>query len=245
MNKRKGEFTAGLVTFAALGFGLFLMPTVLAHSPKSSGIQSVTDNPIPLEESSRRTNEQPEDSSDVSQGQEHAPGSDTASQEPDLNAISREQAISNALTALAASGFDTQEFEKQPVETRYLAENAPAGDPVWAIVFRNDQEGYASAFGSDVTDEIREKIAAVGTLEDCVDENGTPGIRAHYGYTVYTLVEVNAFTGAYLRHGESIVALGEPLEINKTSWTPVTKAEWEQETARQQQLQKEMETSNP
>ena len=150
---------------------------------------------------------------------------------PDMNAISGKEAAKLALDALAVQGFDI----------RYIAETVPAGEPVWAVVFRSDRQGYASAFGTELDEETRAKIAAIGEVETCTDENGVPGIRAWYSYTLYTLVEINAFSGKYIRHGESVVSLGSPLVMEKTKWVPTTEKAWEAERQKQEMLQKEME----
>lgn len=214
----KGEFAATIFALLVLAFSFAVMPPVLAEALESSGIQTITGNTFALSESSS-----------------------AATQQTDLNAISKEQAINNAVEALNSFGFDTQDFEAQPIEMRYISENAPAGDSVWAVIFRDDQDGYAYVFGNDVNDETREKLAALGKVEACTDENGTPGICAHYSYTRYTLVEINALSGKYVRHGESVVEYGKTLHIEETFWASTTEEAWEQERQRQEQLQQEME----
>ena len=193
---RKREFTAIIGAFAVLTFSLVVMPSVLAAAPETSDVQTVTGNTVALNDNS----------------------SAAAVQAKEYNAISEEQAIINAMAALESLGFDTEDFKNQPTEPLYIAETVPAGDPVWAIIFRDDQDGYAYVFGDDMNDETREKLAAIGEVESCTDENGTPGIRAHYSYTRYTLVEINALSGEYVRHGVSIVELGKPLNMEETYW---------------------------
>ena len=214
----KGEFVAIIGSLAVLAFSFTVMPSILAAEPETSDIQTVTVNSEVLNEDKPTGN----------------------TQTVDINAITKEQAITNAISTLKSLGYDVQDFEVQPVETRYLEENAPAGDPIWAVIFRDDQDGYVYAFGNEVNDEVREKIAAVGEVEECTDENGVPGIRAHYSYTRYTLVEINAFDGAYVRHGETVVELGTPLDIEETYWAPTTEEAWEQEQQRQEKLEREL-----
>lgn len=214
----KGEFVAIIGSLAVLVFSFAVMPSVLAAGPETSDIQTVTVNSEVLNEDKPTGN----------------------TQAADINAITKDQAIANAISALESLGYDVQDFGIQPVETRYLEENAPAGDPIWAVIFCDDQDGYAYAFGDEVNDEVREKIAAIGEVEKCVDENGVPGIRAHYSYTRYTLVEINALSGKYIRHGESIVELGKSLKIEETYWAPTTQEAWEQERQRQEQLEQEL-----
>lgn len=217
--KMKGELLVVMFTLAILMFNFAVMPLVLATVSETSDIQTVTGNTEALNESS----------------------SAGTAQVMNFNAISKEQAIKSAIAALKSSGFDTQDFKNQPIETRYITETAPAGDPVWAIIFCDDKDGYAYAFGNEVNDETRDKLAALGEVETCTDENGTPGIRAHYSYTRYTLVEINALSGKYIRHGDTTVELGEPLHIDETHWTPITEEDWEQERQRQEELQQKME----
>lgn len=215
IRNHKGELAVLATAVAALAFSFMIMPSVLALAAASSDIQTIVVDTAALEENI-------------------APNH---SQTMDINAISEEQAITYAMVALESLGFDTENFEDQPVETRYLAENAPAGDPIWAVIFRDDQDGYVTAFGDEVNDEVREKIAAVGEVEECTDDNGVPGIRAHYSYTRYTLVEINALSGEYVRHGESIVEPGKPFKIEETYWAPTTQEAWELERQRQEQLE--------
>lgn len=212
----KGEIAALAIAAVVLAFSFRVMSSVLASAEVSSDIQTVTVDTAALEEN---------------KAAEHP-------QTLDINAVSEEQAVANAASALASLGFDTDEFEDQPVEVRYLSENAPAGNPVWAVIFRDDQEGYAAAFGDAVNDEVRKKIAAAGEAEECADENGEPGIRAHYSYTRYTLVEINALSGDYVRHGESIAEYGKPLKIEETYWAPTTKEAWKRERQRQERLER-------
>lgn len=211
----KGEVVTLMIAVAVLAFSFMFMPSVLAAVSDSSDIQTVTVDMTALEESKPSNN----------------------SQDLDINAISKEQAVKNAIAMLESLGFDTDDFEEQPTEIRYLSENAPAGNPIWAVIFRDDQEGYVAAFGDDVNDEVKGKIAAVGKVEECTGDNGVPGIRAHYSYTRYTLVEINALNGEYVRHGESIVGYGEPLKIEETYWAPTTQEAWELERQRQEQLE--------
>ena len=191
----KGEFVAVIGALAVLVFSFAVMPSVLAVAPETSDIQTVTSNTAALNDNSS-----------------------VAVQVKDYNAISEEKAIINAMAALESLGFDTEDFKNQPTELLYIAETVPACDPVWAIIFRDDQDGYAYVFGDDMNDETREKLAAIGKVESCTDENGTSGIRAHYSYTRYTLVEINALSGEYVRHGVSIVELGKPLNMEETYW---------------------------
>lgn len=219
IKNHKGEFAAMITAVAVLTFSFMIMPSVLASAAAASDIQTVTVDTAALNESKLPNH----------------------SQTMDINAISEEQAITYAMDALYSLGYDTQDFKDQPVETKYLTENAPAGDPIWAVIFRDDQDGYACAFGDDVNDEVREKIAAIGEVEECTDENGVPGIRAHYSYTRYTLVEINALSGKYVRHWESIVDLGKSLNIGETYWAPTTQEAWEQERQKQEKLEQELE----
>lgn len=219
IKNRKGELAVLIAAVTALAFSFFIMPAVLAWPAAASDIQTV--------------------SVDIAALDEGKPSNDP--QTLDINAISEAQAITYAMEALSSLGFDTQDFVDQPVETRYLTENAPAGDPVWAVIFRDDQDGYACAFGDDVNDAVREKIAAIGEVEACTDENGVPGIRAHYSYTRYTLVEINALSGKYVRHEESIVDLGQPLNMGETFFAPTTQEALEQERQRQEKLKQESE----
>lgn len=219
IRKHKGELSALTIAVTVLAFTFIIMPSVLASATASSDMQTVTVDTTALEENTATDH----------------------SQTLDINAISEDQAIINAMTALETLGFETDDFENQPVEISYVPENAPAGNPIWAVIFRDDQEGYVTAFGDEVNDEIREKIAAVGKVEECTDENGIPGIRAHYSYTRYTLVEINALSGEYIRHGESVVEIGKPLKIEETYWAPTTEEAWEWERQRQEQLERESE----
>lgn len=207
IKNRKGEAVTLIITVIVLAFSFMIMPSALASVTDSSDIQTVTVDTTALEEN--KLSNYP--------------------QTLDINAISKEQAVKNAIAALESLGFDTDDFEKEPAEIRYVSENAPVGNPVWAVIFRDDNEGYVAAFGGDVNDEVRKKIAAAGETEKCTDENGIPGIRAHYSYTRYTLVEINALNGEYVRHGESIVEYGKPLKIEETYWAPTTKEAWETE----------------
>lgn len=218
IKNRIGEFSVFTTAVIVLAFSFMIMPSVLALSEAASDIKTITVNTATLDENIP---------ADIAQA-------------TDLNAISEKQAIINAMAALESLGFDTEDFEAQPVEIRYLEENAPAGDPIWAVIFRDDQDGYATAFGDEVNDEVKEKIAAVGEVEECTDGNGVPGIRAHYSYTRYTLVEINALSGEYVRHGESIVELGKSLKIEETYWAPTTQEAWEQERQRQEQLEHDL-----
>ena len=193
---RKGEIAVISAALIVLIFSFAVVPSVLAATPGESDVQTVTGNTAALNEHS----------------------SAAADQVEDYNAISEEQAITNAMDALESRGFDTQDFKDQSTETRYLAENAPAGDPVWVVIFRDNQEGYAYVRGDEVNDETGEKLAAIGEIETWTDESGNSGIRAHYSYTRYTIVEINALSGEYVRHGTSIVEPGEPLEIEKARW---------------------------
>lgn len=219
IRKHKGELSALTIAVTVLAFTFIIMPSVLASATASSDMQTVTVDTTALEENTATDH----------------------SQTLDINAISEDQAIINAMTALETLGFETDDFENQPVEISYVPENAPAGNPIWAVIFRDDQEGYVTAFGDEVNDEIREKIAAVGKVEECTDENGIPGIRAHYSYTRYTLVEINALSGEYIRHGESVVEIGKTLKIEETYWAPTTEEAWEWERQRQEQLERESE----
>lgn len=193
----KRKFVAIIGIPAVLAFNFAVMPSVLAATPETSEIQTVTGNTVALNENS------------------------SAVQAVDYNAISEEQAVTNAMAALKSQGFDTKDFKDQPTEIRYIAETVPAGEPVWSIIFRDDQEGYAYAFGDDVNDETRDKLAAIGKVEACEDENGISGIRAHYSYTKYTLVEINALNGKYIRHGGYIAEFGKPLNMDETYWAPI------------------------
>ena len=204
--KRNGRAAAAALTFFVLAFHFALMPSALATPPDIQTVQTFADDTEDLQELPDST--QTQNDSDA-----------LPSLEDNLNSISREGAVKNAMEALASAGFDLQDFESQPMETRYMAGTAPAGDPVWMVIFRDDQQGYASAFGDQVDDATREKIAAVGEIEPCSDENGVAGIRAYYSYTCYTLVEINAANGKYIRHGSSIVELGAPLHLDETNWT--------------------------
>lgn len=192
---RKREFTAIIGALAVLTFSFVVMPSVLAAAPETSDVQTVTGNTAALNDNSS-----------------------AAVRAKDYNAISEEQAVTNAMAALESLGFDTEDFKDQPTELLYIAETVPACDPVWAIIFRDDQDGYAYVFGDDMNDATREKLAAIGEVESCTDENGTPGIRAHYSYTRYTLVEINALSGEYVRHGTSIVEFGKSLNMEETYW---------------------------
>ncbi|MCI8608174.1 MAG: hypothetical protein HFE73_00850 [Firmicutes bacterium] len=215
MKKKKGkEFHLEILAAAvALAFSFGIMPSLLAAAPADGAVRIISSNEAPLYEE------------------------DIQEATPDFNAISGKQATASALEALKAQGFDIQEFESQPVELQYVAETVPAGDPVWAVIFRDDQEGYASVFGTEIDQETREKLAAVGQVEACTDKNGVPGLRAWYSYTRYTLVEINAFSGQYVRHGETIVSLGSPLQIDQTHWVPTTEEAWEAERQKQEELQ--------
>ena len=218
MKQKNGKVLhlTGWAAAAALAFSFVVMPPLLASAPVEAAVQTVPGNETVLY-------------------------ADDIAETPDINAISGKEAAKLALDALAVQGFDIQEFQSQPFEIRYIAETVPAGEPVWAVVFRSDRQGYASAFGTELDEETRAKIAAIGEVETCTDENGVPGIRAWYSYTLYTLVEINAFSGKYIRHGESVVSLGSPLVMEKTKWVPTTEKAWEAERQKQEMLQKEME----
>ncbi len=215
IRNHKGDIAALIITVIVPVFSFIIMSSALESAAASSDIQTAAADTIALQINKASGN----------------------TQSPDINAVSEEQAVKNAIAALESLGFDTDDFEKEPAEIRYVSENAPAGNPVWAVIFRDDNEGYAVAFGDDVNDEVRKKIAAAGKTEKCTDENGIPGIRAHYSYTRYTLVEINALNGEYVRHGESIVEYGKPLKIEETYWAPTTKEAWETERKRQEQLE--------
>ena len=207
VRNHKGDIAAIIITVIVPVFSFIIMSSALEYAAASSDIQTAAADTIALEINK-------------------APGN---TQSPDINAVSEKQAVKNAIAALESLGFDTDDFEKESAEIRYVSENAPAGNPIWAVIFRDDNEGYAAAFGDDVNDEVRKKIAAAGKTEKCTDENGIPGICAHYSYTRYTLVEINALNGEYVRHGESIVEYGKPLKIEETYWAPTTKEAWETE----------------
>ena len=132
-DKRKGKFAAAISVLAVLACNFALMAPVLATAPETTRIQTVKGNTVVLHESA-------------------------SAQKPDINAISKEQAAKNAMAKLESMGFDIQDFKDQPMETRYIEGTAPAGDPVWVVIFRDDQEGYAYVFGDQVNDETREKI---------------------------------------------------------------------------------------
>lgn len=191
---KNGKHLAALLGGGLLALSFFVMPLLLAAVPGDSPVQAVFGNQVDLLESE-------------------------SLQAADINAISGEKAVKLAVAALEDRGFDGEEFEAPPAEVQYIAESAPAGDPVWAVIFRKDEKGYAYAFGAHISEEVREKIAALGKVEVCRDEDGTPGIRAYYSYTRYTLVEINAFSGQYIRHGDSIVEYGKPLDLKETHWT--------------------------
>lgn len=237
MKHKKRPENLGLIltALAVLTFSFTIMPAALAIAPSKSPMQTVSGNASPY----RRENDaetqgsraqtpdshsQTQDSYGETPDSNTTPDSHSQTQDscatPDINAISRQQAIAFARQALAESGFDLEDFKQQPVETLYLSEIAPVGAPVWAVIFRDDQSGYAYLFGDEMTDEAKEKLAAVGDLEECMDENNTPGLRAYYSYVRYTLVEINAHTGAYIQHGTAIVEPGRPLVLDQLEWMP-------------------------
>ncbi len=199
-NDKKRVSIYGAIAVFVLAGSFGIMPPLLAAEPAAAEMQTVRGNT--------------------------AISFETGGQEKNPNAISKDRAVVCAMKALKAQGFDLEEFEKQPTEIRYVGETVPAGDPVWAVVFRADKSGYAYLFGDAVTAESRKKLAAVGAVEDCIDKDGTPGIRAWYSYTQYTLVEINALRGAYIRHGECIVSFGKTLQIEKAHWAQTTEEAW-------------------
>lgn len=209
--KRLENWGLIITSLVVVAFSFTVMPAVLATAPNGSQIQTVGGNTAPFDEQA----------------------SHTEVQTPDINAISEQQALEHAKMALADNGFDLEDFRKQPVETLYLSEIAPAGEPVWAVIFRDDQSGYAYLFGDEITDETKEKLAAVGELEECTDENNTPGLRAYYNYTRYTLVEINARTGAYIQHGTAITEPGQPPILDQIDWMPDSWVQelWQTESA--------------
>lgn len=195
--KVKGKFGATICTFAILVFNFVVMPSILAADSKTLSIQTITGNMAALNESM----------------------ASTTVQTKNINVISKEQAIKKAMKALKSLGFDTHDFKEQSIETRYIAETIPVSDPVWVVIFRDDRDGYTYLMGSRMNNaEERAKLAALGEVGKYTDENGISGIRVHYSYTEYTLVEVNALNGKYIRQGENTVSLGEPLNMNKINW---------------------------
>ena len=213
---RSGKAVTTVLICILLGFSFFVMPPVLAAVPGNSRIQSVSLNQTNL-------------------------GAAEAVQTADINAVSKKTAVESAIAALKEQGFDMRELKSQPVEVRYIAESAPAGDPVWAVIFRSDEKGYAYVFGDDINSESRKKLAALGRVEDCTGADGTPGIRAYYSYTRYTLVEINAFSGAYIRHGNSVAAYGEVLNLEETHWLPSSEEDWTRQLEKQNAVEKSME----
>ncbi len=212
---KNGKAVSAVLVCILLGFSFFIMPPVLAAVPGDAKIQSVDGNQVDL-------------------------GAEVV-QTADINAVSQKTAVKAALTALEEQGFDLQQLKRQPVEVRYVAESVPAGDPVWAVVFRSDEKGYAYALGEEVGEETRAKLEALGTVESCTDGDGTPGLRVYYSYTRYTLVEINAFSGAYVRHGDAVTAYGKRLNIAEAHWAPSSEEAWAQELEKQRALQDEME----
>lgn len=230
MKHKKRPENLGLIltALAVLTFSFTVMPAALATAPSKSPMQTVSGNAAPYcrenDAETQGSHALTPDSYGETPDSNTTPDSHSQTQDscamPDINAISRQQAIAFAGQALAESGFDLEDFKQQPVETLYLSEIAPAGAPVWAVIFRDDQSGYAYLFGDEMTDEAKEKLAAVGELEECTDENNRPGLRAYYSYVRYTLVEINAHTGAYIRHGTAIVEPGRPLVLDHLEWMP-------------------------
>lgn len=192
--KVKGKFGATICTFAILVFNFVVMPLILASESKTLGIQTITGDMAALNECS----------------------SATTVQTQNINAISKEQAIKKAMKLL---GFNTKDLKKQPIEMCYIAETAPVSDPVWVVIFREDREGYSYLMGGRMhNDEERAKLSALGEVEKYTDKNGISGIRVHYSYTIYNVVEVNALNGKFIRNGENTVGLGEPIDMNKINW---------------------------
>ena len=160
MKHKKRPENLGLIltALAVLTFSFTIMPAALAIAPSKSPMQTVSGNASPY----RRENDaetqgsraqtpdshsQTQDSYGETPDSNTTPDSHSQTQDscatPDINAISRQQAIAFARQALAESGFDLEDFKQQPVETLYLSEIAPVGAPVWAVIFRDDQSGYA------------------------------------------------------------------------------------------------------
>jgi hypothetical protein len=202
---------ASAVTLFALSFAI--VPTLLAFAQETSDIETVEGNTVIKTENVSAT--------------------------PNLNSISKEQAIQKALTALKTAGFDTVELERQPIETRYISETPPANVPIWAVIFRDDKEGYAEVF-DPVDDDSKDKLAAIGEIEPFTNEEGQSGLRAYYQYTRYTLVEINAFTGEYVQHGGTIVEFGEALNLDKVHFSPTTEEAWAQVLQEQAELQRKL-----
>lgn len=208
--------TAAIAAMVVLLLSLLVMPPLLAAPSDAAEVQTVEGNPV----------------TDVK----------TDSQAKDVNAISEAQAVDCALEALDSLGFDTLHIKDLPTKILYMGETAPAGDPIWAVVFRDDDEGYCYAYGEEAKDpQIQEKLAAQGPVESCTDENGTPGIRAYYSQTDYILVEINAHTGEFIRCGEVVVPLGDELVLEDTDWAPTTEEEWEAERQRQAEAERQAE----
>ncbi len=132
----RGSAAACAVIGALLAFNCLIFPQVLAADSPDVEIQSVAANAAPSE------------------------SADSAVQ-PDVNAISKEQAIKAALKVAEECGFvDVKDF---PCVTIYRQGAAPVNTPVWIVVYKQHIVYEASADDADKTNTSSSKPAAVGS----------------------------------------------------------------------------------
>ena len=156
---------------------------------------------------------------------------DISLESPNINAITKEQAIEIARTAIARDGVEVTKYEDtrsgaiHTIQTdfrdaRYVDSADPIGDPSWFVVFseltgieryvqipdNTTPEEFLAANNQEdfYEDETYYRKSWIGTLEEdgeTVLEEGEPVFVMATAWVRYIVVEVNALTGDFIERG--------------------------------------------
>jgi hypothetical protein len=197
-----GGIVTGLVFCAAIVWGSFIAPNILASAPEKGEVDTyaapnveatlldsrVTATPVPTDGFDEITVANPLTGPGEPDKLTVRIRNFEDREQPDINAISREQAIEAAIVSLAQDGYDIKYCTEQPVTASYTVGSDPANGPWWNVHFIRPFAGTVLTY-YDAAYEDKYPDDAV------IDK--TAGTVTWYGeYNVdNTRVAVNALTG--------------------------------------------------
>jgi len=173
------SLTAVVLLCAIVVFNFTVFPNVLAKTPDKSEVKSIVVEPIPT--------------TIIEKDAE-------AEVQPDINAISKKQAVENAIKKMETYDFGGLDFKELPCIAKYIPGIAPANNPLWVVVFKiNDTAKYMDSMTPEAYLFFKEKNGKVVDSRGVEVEESYTDSEGNVFWlvesTTFMIMEVNAFSG--------------------------------------------------
>ena len=245
----KNKKALGIITAAGacalLVFSVFVFPLILAASPENKELETIeTNNAYPPEEN-REQDETPQ-----LPEPEKTDQPDDEDVKPDINAISKETAISKVLSNIAYGEHtyvspigEVSNTSLELRSARYIEGVDHIDAPIWRVLFYERHFGESFVYipvnpNPEEAQSIENRIEDIKRLGDLCcfdsfiseDKSGLPVIITSFDYKSLYFIDVNAFTGELI--GQGLVGLcdheGTKREFSydeTTDWEMLIKSE--------------------